>query len=499
MKNDGSEEKSIPVDAPLVLKTEEQAREYLRLFCAFVWAENGSFSIITDKKDLPKGTDADPDLLNIHCSNEEKDKDGETFREMKAYVRYSAFAFVATFRLWLKGKVEMTGDHPVRQYEGVEAEILSQFMSPYRLLPIKVTSAKDFMQRYRSDFKGWTSLSDHESEIKQFKKEAIWWATLLKGLAGMTVLLNGASCKMLEDNAALAWMRALKVELESFDYHQVYIPQGFGPQVEIGARLDWVRGRLKKPEPWWKAGGYFLLTLVFFPISLVVVIWLWATWKRTPSVFRAQPYAHLAKVMRERGDDDAAREVEAEKLWQGAVDSAVDTRGGRAWKIYWWRPYGVMFRYGLSPLRAGVSVLVIWLLGWFCVSMLSRNEMLQANVIKVAPAALVENGEPVMVVPAGTPGVPPSFRCGDAIEPGLYAFELLTPILNLRQENRCEIRSKPAGENSLKVLNKEWPVPAIFTHAVVWEYGEALYMLAGTIITSLAILTFSGIARRWEH
>jgi hypothetical protein len=218
------------------------------------------------------------------------------------------------------------------------------------------------------------------------------------------------------------------------------------------------------------------------------------------AAFKAQPYVHLAQVLRKRGDDDAAREVEAEKMWQEAVERSRSSFLGTLWKIVWWRPYGVMFNYGLSPLRAAISILAIWLLGWGCVSMLSDNQMLQANVTKVASAALVEKEQGVMIVPAETKGVSlPNIACRDAIEPGLYAFELVTPILNLRQESRCAIRSKPDHKNSLKILNRCQPVPEIFTLAPVWEYGEALYMLAGTIITSLALLTFSGIARRWEH
>ena len=50
--------------------------------------------------------------------------------------------------------------------------------------------------------------------------------------------------------------------------------------------------------------------------------------------------------------------------------------------------------------------------------MLSDNQMLQANVTKVASAALVEKEQGVMIVPAETKGVSlPNIACGDAIEP----------------------------------------------------------------------------------
>jgi hypothetical protein len=247
-------------------------------------------------------------------------------------------------------------------------------------------------------------------------------------------------------------------------------------------------------------GSRFLLIFLFSVLLVLAGLWLRylrhsRETKRRPQ-FKPQPYAHLAQVLRKRGDDGAAREVEAEKMWQEAAERSRSSFLATVWKIVWWRPYGVMFNYGLSPLRAAMSILAIWLLGWGFISVLSENEMLQADVTKVA--AVFKGQEGVMIVPAGTDGVK-SIPCGDAIEPGLYAFELVTPILNLHQESRCTIRSKPDGGNFLLIHNEELPVPAFFRHAAVWEYGEALCMLAGTIITSLAVLTFSGIARRWEH
>jgi len=554
------------------LGNEEEAREYLKLFCAFVWGNMGSFSLLTDQQDLPNGKVPEPELLKIPCRRIAKNQ--ETAWEFKAYVRHGNLAYKAVFHLTAKGGVEMVDDNPIGEYEQSESEKISTFESPYRFPPQPLS-----LHAYRSDFQGWEVLSASYKDIAAFEKEAIGWQTRLS--RKVTVNLSGASCKMLKDKAAQVWTDGnVEVELEEFDYRTFdafeaprgaalteSLGQSFTRYTNIGQskvsrftqalrqtifgqnefenRLKWIRSGVAEPESPWVAAGYFLLTLVGV-LSLLLgsfcLALLWAqrneslsdpgthlgfrfllilvlssvafllavllpafvrtklTRNEATARFRGQPYSHLSHVLRERGDDDAARKVEAEKMWQEAVESSRSSFGGKLWKIFWWRPYGVMFRYGLSPLRAAGSILAIWLLGWGCVSMLSNNKMLQASLTKVAPAALVEKGQPVMVVPSGTQGVPPlNIACGDAIEPGLYSFELLTPILNLHQESRCEIRSKPAGGNSLKFLDKEWPVPAILTHAVVWEYGEALYMLAGTIITSLALLTFSGIARRWEH
>jgi hypothetical protein len=495
----GSREKTIRISSPLTLDTEDQAREYLRLFCAYVWGEYGSFSLITDPRDLPASATPDPEILKIPCV-EIRNDEGKDVWEVRAYVRYSEEAFIATFHVFKDmSPVWMKDDEPFGRYEGQERALLSAFDAPYRIIPVPNGDTAQLIASYRSDFYGWTKFSSGAADIARFKQEAMWWQTLLQGFAGVLVNLNGASCRLLKDNAAFLWKRIGKLEVESFDYKQVFIPKSPDPLDEVGTRLDMVRGNLERPETMRQSVGYFLLTILSLPVFPVIMFLIARRWRWQPSAFRAKPYTHLAQVLRERGDDEAAREVEAEKIWQGAVDRGNSTRWGKLSEIYWWRPYGVMFRYGLSPLCAAASVLAIWVLGWVAVSVLSDHHMLQAAVTKVAPAAQVSPGQPTIVALQGTPGMIPDLPCGAEIEPGLYSFELLTPILNLHQESRCGLRADPYAEGGPKLFKRQWHSLAFLTHATFWEYAKALYMLVGSVISSLALLTFSGIARRWEH
>jgi hypothetical protein len=520
--------------SPLVLDSEDKAREYLKLFCAFVWAKRGSFSLLTEPGDLPDGMKYNPERLKIPVSQNAKEE-GEGWKA-EAYVRYGDLVFEAAFQLDMKGLVKMTGDDPAWTYERSDAEKLSTFNAPFR---IPFAQAVSNRSSYRSDFQGRHPLSELTSDITKFNSDASNWKSLLTRRP--EVSLANASCSMLDDSDAKVWISAGKVELEEFDYRTI---KGTSSELFKEYRLNWARSGAAPQESVWTAFGYFLGTGFFTALLLLSSFRLSSKWPQANSPgkdeyfglrfclylaglilislaglrlrllwpsfrskvsepaadFNAQPFAHLAAVFRQRGDDNLAREVEAEKMWQEAVQRSRYSFRGTLAKILWWRPYGVMFKFGLSPSRALASVLAIWMLGWAAVSTLSRNQMLQANVTRVGPAALVEKGPPVMIVPAGTNGVPPiSIPCGDAIDPGLYSFELLTPILNLHQESRCEIRSKPAGVPTLRAFNRDWHVPEKVTHAVFWEYGKALYMLAGSIIFSLALLTFSGIARRWEH
>ncbi len=515
--DNGSREETIKINCPLELRTEVQAREYLKLFCAYVWGEEGLFSIISDPRDL--GTaDYDPEILKISFIETTNDE-GKPAWKAKAYERYSyepypdvfySNVFTATFCIF-----KDTGYVEVKDYE-----LFNRYpdekripRSPYRTVP------KDD-KTYRSDFLGPEKFSEDADDLDQFKRDATGWQTLLgQSFAGMSVVMNGASCRLLNDNTAFLWKRIKKLEIESFDYKEVSIPKD-RVMNELNPRLDMVRNSLglKRPETKTRSRIYFSLTIVSSLVLLIVIFLLYRAYpltttlfglllsiavfltarsrRRQASNFRTEPYTHLAKVLRERGDDGAAQEVEAEKIWQAAVHRAKSTSWGKLVRIFWWRPYRVMFRYGLSPLRAALSVFIIWVLGSFVVSELSQHQMLEAAITKVALAAQASPGrKPTMIVLQGMPGVKPDVPCGDEIQPPLYAFELLTPILNLHQEGRCGLRDDPDAT----VFNRQWPSLAFLSRGWFWEYAKALYMLLGSVISSLAVLTFSGIARRWEQ
>jgi hypothetical protein len=254
----------------------------------------------------------------------------------------------------------------------------------------------------------------------------------------------------------------------------------------------------KKPHPRWEKIGSALAKLRRRIERL--------TWRAEESNFQAQPLTHLAAVLRERGDDDAAKKVEAEKMWQEAVSRGNSSYGHWLALQLIWRPYGVMFYFGLSSGRALLTVILFWLLGWSSVYVLSSNGMLRANVERVAPEVLAAGNKPGQIaLPKGANFVEADYSCKEEIEPALYAFELMTPIVNLHQESRCEIRSKPEEEGDktppfvLPWMPNAHLFSIVFSYGWFWEYAKAVYMLLGSIINSLALLTFSGIARRWEH
>lgn len=576
---------------PLSLDTEEEAREYLKLYCASVRSKFGFLAI-------------------LDVSVEKKNSGWDA----SAFVRYAGSVIRAKFEISMDGQVRMTSNK-------VECKNVFDKGKPlrvthfFRILPGNVKCLKD----YQSDFLGKHPVfqaidpEKQKAEIDVWGKQLKEWEDNLRELDKNSMPLfegfadlSSASCKQLKD-----WKRDINVDplalqsrlnkesyelpwprhtiMHEFDYRQLPEEDSYPDKVE-DKRLKWVRGALPDRESDWSALGKFGLTICFV-IFLVLAsftiaqIWPlppmdrptdltsahlgWRTilafallllstaftlckffWKPEESKFQAQPFAHLSKVLRERGDDELARQVEAEKMWQEAVSRGQSN--GFHWlaKHFVWRPYRVMFRFGLSPARAFLSVIIFWLLGWASIFLLSSNDMLRASVTPVASEVLVGTNNPPerpaetdflpgvpvgTVVPSEAPGgtnnskaagatnnppaeagssskpgvkvvmeegtkaVPADFPCKEDIEPALYALQLMTPILNLDQENRCEIRSKPQDQIfHLPLVSKIQP-SILFSYGWFWEYAKAVYMLFGTIITSLALLTFSGIARRWEH
>lgn len=530
----------------LTLDKEEQVREYLKLFCASVWADEGSFAIIDEAECLPKERKKLKDeetILKIPVA-----KQGDEW-QARAYVRYGDQLFEAEFEIPKTGLVKMKSDEPLAPWSGSDQgkKQRVEYYKPYRVPPQE-------LGRYNSDFLGRSptfkpigiGITEHEANRWIRSNPKCWFSP--------AAYLTAASCKQIEDwrvtvtgldsrSIALIWPPATL--LQEFNYRQLPREDSHWDEARK-QRLKWVNKSVAPREPVKVAAGRaaktFLLIALLLLCSFSLAIWwpwpwppmsaftddssahlAWHVivilsillvplllylrrkhWKPNTGTFVAQPYAHLSMVLRERGEDDSARDVEAEKIWQEAVHRG--RSDFRQWlaQCLWWRPYGLLFDFGLSPWRAFVTMFTFLCFGWAAIFLLSSNGMLRANIARVAPEVSITGNRPVQLAVAKGPEIKEAdYSCKEDIEPSLYAFELMTPLLNLHQESRCEIRSKPMVQGETPPLDLPLigssHLPVFFSYGWFWEYAKAIYMLIGSIITSLAFLTFSGIARRWER
>jgi hypothetical protein len=218
---------------------------------------------------------------------------------------------------------------------------------------------------------------------------------------------------------------------------------------------------------------------------------------RSPALayFRPGAYDQLAQSFRMAGADEDARNIVSERL---RLERQLTERG----LIYPFRwLFDVLFMHGLSPVRALVVFIVGIMIGIGGVTVADQGSTRAIEAIPLLSEALnrlnipTPHIDPVLMVetrtvnssfiPAGKTRRPallpggvdtPEMPCGDLIDPRLYAIELFVPALDLHQEERCSVASS---------ADASW-----------WRVGMALYRAVGWLITSLTILTMSGILRR---
>ena len=87
---------------------------------------------------------------------------------------------------------------------------------------------------------------------------------------------------------------------------------------------------------------------------------------------------------------------------------------------------------------------------------------------------------PVFIRPdksQGTTGAPP---CGSQdIQPLFYAMDMMLPVIALHEEARCYVDTRPGTE--------------------IWQALWSIYSFLGKLVTSLALLTYSGVLKPKEE
>ncbi|MEO1044579.1 MAG: ABC transporter permease [Pseudomonadota bacterium] len=167
------------------------------------------------------------------------------------------------------------------------------------------------------------------------------------------------------------------------------------------------------------------------------------------------------------------------------------------------------FRYALSPSRGLATFGFFLLIGAFCVHGLRTGDFwsydtdwqalthevsgqngmtrLDQDVVLVLdvhyePQIGDDTGINDDVRQIGAAGIAAASPCNLGVNSLLYAADVFIPLLDLDQRKRCRIRD---------VEDSDQPDP--YLH---WRFFKALYELMGWVITSLLILTFSGVMQR---
>lgn len=143
--------------------------------------------------------------------------------------------------------------------------------------------------------------------------------------------------------------------------------------------------------------------------------------------------------------------------------------------FYWGFRLG--FGFGLDPSRALATFAAFIVIGWICVEASNRGSFAGYSFANW-PQVLIQVSETgagnFQAAPSADQAGSRDQACGTSIVPLIYAADVFIPIIDLRQESLCTVSSQ---------------------QSVPWAYLKSLYALFGWLVTSLMILTVSGVLR----
>jgi hypothetical protein len=337
--------------------------------------------------------------------------------------------------------------------------------------------------------------------------------------------LDGVEVGILADNGGLGWGQFVRLKLDGLTYK--YLEQINDPQKKRRFR-DYIAGFIR-----WLFGRFHLR------ISEHRETWLNLQYKRkrrrfminrclrgeyrykiNRRTYRAQPYEQLARVLDDQGWNEDSRHILVSKLWLDGM-----------WVPWVIQPFhmlfGYLFGFGLAHRKAVVVLASYLIVGGLLFSYASKHHLLVVDQSPVttsfADTKTVSNNLPDLKT--GKPAVSQTpdgsldtadIECGDTISPWIFALDAAIPFLHLREHQRCTIRT-PTGKKAFKLSQydtgvkiplwdrsaKAWspteisiPLPAIDSVELFWRHLKATYTVLGWILSSIAILTLTGVLRK---
>lgn len=210
--------------------------------------------------------------------------------------------------------------------------------------------------------------------------------------------------------------------------------------------------------------------------------------------FKAQPWEQLIKTLKAMGHDNDARAIAIAKA------RALHRSGTLSWRQWLWSWFsGVTLGYGYEPMRAVWLSVLVWLIGWAVFSSAVRQGiMAPSEATALTSMAYVERRE-----------LPPDYP---SLLPGLYSLDVFLPVVDLHQErfwlptrkpnpSQTAILAPPKLGTDTQLADilaySNAHLDAVLTQERI-ETWHTLQIILGWILTSLAILGFTGLLRQSE-
>lgn len=536
----------------LNLDSEQKVRDYLRFFCAYVWGEEGPFFIIESEKALRGATLLSPVKLVGASVKRDKQEDWTCV----ALIRYADGLYRAELHVKPDGNVVMSDDELLAE---IKEQTPVRFEPPLRIITSSRNKADTVVSPFwlplicNADSVISDSYNDIESMLRWFGAQVAAAATgeiprdivsMLRQLGQHSALKNkaivgtaeislrGLRARVFHHDLEKSWVCDIKLKLDGFDYDRVETVILNEAEVDVETKTEslGLREKFGLREKLKRNAYQALLEPVSSsapqPIDKSAAAhksWLSLQYSNeTADGYEPQPYEQLARALRNDGKYEVAKSITKEKL-------SLERRFVHHW---WARPFlwlmETFFDYGLFARRSVPLFFTLWIIGTFffdflnygCVSfpplgsqrnctsefdkpVLVIDPVFVRTLILPDTAELDTNSGPVVksmttlfkdgnkqsavddsfgstVDQINNPGaIVPEIEkaCGDQVEVLWYALDVFVPLLDLKQEDKCSITTR----------DDEWG----------WRALKNLYAILGAIVTSITLLTVSGMLRRY--
>ncbi|NWH09178.1 MAG: hypothetical protein HXY22_11145 [Alphaproteobacteria bacterium] len=505
----------------LKIDTPAQAKEYLRLFCAYVWGEDGAFTVVEAESQLCGAQNMSVAPLADPVWQE----NGWKFTDV--IIRYAADFFKAHFIVYTtdekgrKGLIEMTDDTPLNVKADADA---------IPLYP-RTRDDKPLVREPKNQNHDDASMEppfclDTSRKWKEMQPVPGRLRTNLVGLlqryasavdfGEVTIDLTDSHCGTLEDSDGRGWGSSSKLKLQNFTYDKTSRDETSRAEAQrwaLGHWLTQLRRRALGGETSRPAKSRIAWLGQQFPRRVTWLDRLKRAWGRSDSTsssinaqdYFPQTYTWLINVLRSQGDEAAARVVAIEK---SRIEWAVYA-ADQMFLLRWVAQiaavlYGVCYRYGYGPVRALATPLVFILLGGLSFQAANEMGLLVIGTTPVASVAVMGKAEMSPAIPLTDSRLASStLPCGSGINTYLYAADIFIPLLDLRQEGRCDVRGATPEGAILGTENSEQDIFArmtsVFRTTAFWEWGKSLYAMLGWLVISLSIYTWIEAMRRFDR
>lgn len=180
----------------------------------------------------------------------------------------------------------------------------------------------------------------------------------------------------------------------------------------------------------------------------------------------------------------------------------------------------VAFAYGLSLYRPLMLILFLFSLGWFGTSYMNEKGFLVVEASFASSGVHIESSSTVLVTKELSHEVSSSaVRCGSNVDNMIYALDMMIPLIELDQDERCMLRPHGKDDPSYSELfdfnlmilrfkncmnemrdvldcSVSGPLHPILAHPSTWRFLQSVFVIFSWVSVSITLVIATSLLRR---